>query len=369
MSSTAQQVHDRLDALAGAGLDSAGFARAALETLRDAVPFESACLASCDPDTHLLTGTTKLNLPDARDAEFAHFEYEIDDINTFREIGRRPEPIGVLALDTDGHPERSTRFREFLVPHFDHGNELRATARGDGLTWGLLGLYRPTSSTGFSAAEAAFVAAVSHTLARGLRMGLIVSASRREPVADGPAVLVLDAQNQVISASGAAAIRLEQLGASLWEELPIQLAAVVAGARALASGLTEHVPRARVRAADGQWLVIHAARLDHASGAGDNVVVTIEQARPPEVIPLLIAAFGLTAREQEVVKRVLAGDSTREIAGLLHMSPYTVQDHLKSIFAKCQVSSRRELIARVFFEHYAPAMGQPTTSEGRLLPR
>lgn len=366
---SAQTVRERLDALSRAGLDANDFAITALDVLRVAVPFESACLASCDPDTHLLTGTTKLDLPDARDAEFARFEYEIEDVNTFREIERRPVPVGVLSHDTDGHPERCLRFRDFLVPYFDQGNELRAALRSDGLSWGFLGIYRPTSDTGFSAAEAGFIADMTQTLARGLRTGLIVSVEGASTAPVGPAVLVLDDRDHVVSASGAAAHRLEQLGATLWEELPIQLVSVVSAARAMARGLIDTPPSARVRTLDGQWLLIHAARLDSASGPGDSVVVTVEEARPPEVVPLLVAAFGLSAREQDVVRCVLAGESTQEIGRRLHLSPYTVQDHLKSVFDKCGVSSRRELIARVFFEHYAPAIDQPVSASGRMLPQ
>jgi Bacterial regulatory proteins, luxR family len=65
-------------------------------------------------------------------------------------------------------------------------------------------------------------------------------------------------------------------------------------------------------------------------------------------------------------KLVAQGLSTSEIAARLYFSPYTVQDHLKSIFAKVGVGTRGELVARLFFDHYAPrlASGAPVGSDG-----
>src|SRR5262249_57828031 len=103
------------------------------------------------------------------------------------------------------------------------------------------------------------------------------------------------------------------------------------------------VPRLRVRTRAGRWAVLHASRL--VSPGLDAVAVIIEEPSPAELAPGLMLAYGRTKQEQTVTRLVCRGLSTREIATRLHITANTLQDHLKSIFEKTGVRSRRELVA------------------------
>ena len=107
--------------------------------------------------------------------------------------------------------------------------------------------------------------------------------------------------------------------------------------------------KALVRTVDGQWVSLHRAVICVAGHP--RTAVIIELARRYRVAQMLMAIYGLTPREREVTQLVLKGCSTAEVGIDLGISPLTVQQHLKGIFAKTGVRSRRELIGKVFFDN------------------
>ena len=121
-----------------------------------------------------------------------------------------------------------------------------------------------------------------------------------------------------------------------------------------AEGSGEGMARARVPTSSGRWVVLHGSLFGDA--VERKVAVIIEPARSPEIAPLIAYSYGLSRREREVTRLVLQGLATNEIANELHLSPYMVQDHLKSIIEKMGVHSRREVVAKVFMQHYVPRL-------------
>ena len=54
----------------------------------------------------------------------------------------------------------------------------------------------------------------------------------------------------------------------------------------------------------------------------------------------------LSARETQVLEHLVRGATTQQIANALFVSPHTVVSHVRHIYAKLGVNSRKELVAR-----------------------
>ena len=369
-----ERVRGDLVRLLHRGPDVRDFTLGATRILRRAVPFDGFCLLTMDPATLLPTGEVVENgLPDAARPRMTEIELREDDFNKFATLARMPRPAASLSEATGGDLDRSVRHRDLKRPN-GFGDELRAALVGESATWGALTLLRASDRVPFAATDADVVGSLSRYVAEGLRRAMLLTAlSADRPEGEEPAGLVLLADdNSITLVNPAAEMWLAELRASAapGERLPPVVTAVATRARSVADGHAppEAIARARVRTASGLWLLVRGSVLGDDDAAPTAVI--LEPARSPELAPLIADAYDLTERERAVTQLVAQGLPTNAIAAQLHISPWTVQDHLKAIFEKVGVGSRGEVIARVFFEHYVPRLtsATPVGSDGWFAP-
>lgn len=382
---TAERVRRDIEVVAHAGLGLDDFFAETVASLGRAIPVDAVCIGTFDPNTVLLTSARKYGSllgEDHRDPDWGLLEYGQVEPTAYREmVVAKRDAVGLNLLNR-GATERSNRMSQLMIPEYCFHDEARLVLRDGDRAWAGIAMFRSGAGCRpFDADEIDFLGSLSRTLAYGVRVGLLSSvvaggASAAAPAAvdapgappatgHGPAVLIIDRSNEIVQMSAGSQERIADLasgpnGAAVMN--PIY--GLIGAARRYGSGESSVPPRLRVRGASGMWLVIHASPLSSADGRVGEVVVTIEEARPPEIIPLVVEAFGLTARERDVTQMVLQSVATKDIATALHVSAYTVQDHLKSIFDKAGVRSRRELIARIYFDQYAQRLNDPLLPSG-----
>lgn len=305
------------------------------------VRYDFGCLAVTDPASGVVTWASKTRSLGVGDEEFAAVEYGPPDLNSFAEIARRTPPVGALWLDTGGHPERCRRHREFMRPRFGFTDELRVVFPSRGVSWGGMALYRAHDEPPFNEGDVDQLAGVAGLLGAALARSLFRPMPHPE-AAGTPlqAVLIVDRADQVTHLTSSAEAAVAELGGWDHGSLPASVLTLVATTRTRGepAQTVAHTP-------SGRWLRLRAAPLSGPDG-GDTVV-TIDPTPRAALSRLALAAHGLTAREEDVALLVLQGASTQSIASALHLSPHTVQDHLKKIFGKVGVSSRRDLTARL----------------------
>ncbi len=338
----AEAARAQLTALAAAQLDVEEAQASAMAIVRRVVPFDAACWATVDPDTLLFTGsmTVEFEPGPALEQRFIALEAAGRDPNPFRDLARGPKPVARLSDAGPAALEASRRFQEIWSP-LGVRHEVRAAFTVASRCWGVGGMLRSSDARDFNDQELAFLGEVAPEIAAALRSALLRSAARGAQEAEGPAVLIVGAGGEVCSATPAAQDLMEgrgQLGSRTGRfALQSLVAAVHHGA---------NPARARLHDPQHGWLVLQASRLS-GLGADAQIAITLTPAASRDLTDLLLEAHGLSLREREVTRAVLAGSSTTDMARALFISANTVQDHLKSIFDKMGVRSRRELAAYI----------------------
>jgi len=309
------------------------------------------------PEDHTICGGLHTN-------EFGDTDY-----NKFRVLARRSGHVGVLSAATGGQLERSDRYQHMLAP-LGYEHELRLALSDDSTLWGAVALLREPGARDFSPAEARSVASLGQTLTEGLRIGVVLGAISVDCTPNGPGMMIVDDDLEILTINSNAERWLAELSDGC-PGLPDAVRSVIGYVKRIhdSDAPEKSIPRARVRGASGRWLAIYASRTRETKSQATNTAVIIEEAKPSEIAPLIVHAYGLSPSEARVTRLILQGRSTKEIAAEIHLSPYTVQDHLKMIFEKVGVRSRRELVARIFDQYHWPRFGlggNPPESDGAV---
>jgi DNA-binding CsgD family transcriptional regulator len=352
-----ERATERIAELPGRGLDLVTLWREAEELLSPVVPhFMGVCWYTLDPASLLVTSHFNDYMPELPPESLAH-EYYGDDVNKLADVARSGSGVSTLHEATGGDPSGSPRWHANMELGGDQ--EMIAglrTSAGD--AWGGLGLYREPGEPMFAADDIEFVRGIAPALAEGARRALLLGEAVDPEGPQSPGLLVLSSSWEVESATPGVERWVSDLPGGDWDagRLPPAVLSVAAQASRSAEGRDApgEVAVARVLAASGTWVVLHGATL--VSDGGRRVAVIIEPAHPARIAPLLMSAYGLTERERDVTRLVLQGESTTGIAERLVVSAHTVQQHLKSVFEKTGVRSRRDLVGKVFFSYYEPRL-------------
>ena len=328
-----------------------------LERLQTVIPFDALFFSTTDPSTLFFTSSIHNEIPTWALRPFLENEFLQDDFNHFRELVKNRQSVGILSEQTQHELSRSQRYRDILAP-LALGDEMRAVFSANASCWGTLCLHQERNAPEYTAPEAAFLTSLTPHIAQGLRKAqLLTNASQATAALDGPGVLILSENYAIMSMNDAAASWLAELTEAERGDkqvLPHSILAVLTRLHIVEHGMTGGLPitpKLTLHAPSGRWLRLYASRMSRPSDQG-QIVIVFEIAQPIEITPLLFQAYQLTKREGEVTLLSLRGQSTKEIAQTLHISLNTVQDHLKAIFEKVNVSSRRELAGRIFVQQY-----------------
>jgi DNA-binding CsgD family transcriptional regulator len=295
------------------------------------------CWHRTDPVSGIPVAGGRVGEPPGSFARSLEFEFLRPDYARFASVMRRPRPVAALSAETGGELRRSPRYREMIAPAGAR-DELRVAWVDPFGRWGTCILFAERL---FDERALTCFDEVRRAVARSLRL-----ARTREGSAlldhQQPGVVVVDGHGRIQATDETAHQLLATAARRPGPDLPdtVTILAVLARRRDPAHPATTRLPDGA-----GGWLTLDAVALDGVRCG--EVAVVVQPATTDSVLADLLRAYGLSERERQVALLVAAGRANRDVAVQLGLSPWTVQDHVKHVYAKTGVGGRGELSALV----------------------
>ncbi|MPY95374.1 MAG: LuxR family transcriptional regulator [Acidimicrobiia bacterium] len=318
---------------------------ALLAELRRTVPFDAYAWLLTDPET-CVGGAPLAEVPALAELPALIRLKYLTPTNRWTSLASNT--AATLVQATGGH-RAASRLWDELLAGYGIDDVVSTVFRDQFGCWGFLDLWR--AGAPFTAAERDLLADLSVVATPVLRRCLAPTftvGQRDHPPQAEPVVLLLSDDLQLLDQTPRTDAYLRSLLPTEADRVPVPAGAYNVAGQLLACehGVDTHPPSARVHLRDGLWVTLRAARLLGGSPGPGSIAVSIEPTPPAERTALYARVIGLSDREAELLGHLVAGSDTRELARRLFVSEHTVQDHLKSVFAKAGARSRRVLIAQ-----------------------
>ncbi|MGH7604978.1 MAG: response regulator transcription factor [Gemmatimonadaceae bacterium] len=344
------------------GLDSVALRREVAERVSHAVDFDAHAFSTCDPDTGLATHTVGEGIPPGLARTYVEILYPEDLARVSMEMPRKGISVYSMA-------DQSERAQAAMRSH-GIWQQLHVSISDAGRLWGTWCLMRGSNSVATTGRDYLFLRRLAPHIARGLQTAARIDRGLADDLSQSsesaPGVIVLDSRNNATLRTAIAATWLEDLsdfGVGTTDDVPLSILGLASQLRTRPDDLGFEL-HLRARGRSGRWYMLRASLSEPDARGQSAVVVVVRPAMPQETAKLLTHLYALSAREREVVAAVARGEATKSIAICLGVSPHTVNEHIQRACDKIGVRGRKALIAKLFFDGYAPNLATPRPTIG-----
>ena len=327
--------------LSYSGLNSIQLREAVGERLRRYLRADFLSFLAVDPTTSLPVHAVHDPIPGQCDAAEEKALLVSPAFDYGRRVRDSRRAYFVEQLAALGRGDQDPYLREVLLA-FGLRHELQVHFVAGGRVWGGLHLCRRTGRDAFESRSLQLLNAIAPHVAEGLRAAASRAALAASP-GSGIGLVVIGVEGQIELANEVGERFLSQSPAgrvqSHWTVI-----GTVAGLLSYDREQDHLIPALTV--VDEERREAYQVRAEQTVGADGRSrrLIFIEPRRAGDHAEALLA-LGLTCREAEVALAVVRGCTTSQIAANLVISPHTIQDHLRRVFDKLGVRSRRELAA------------------------